>query len=38
MARKINKRDLIKMVNDSRKKGSQADYKELELQMLNRRR
>ena len=38
MARKFNKKDLIKMANDSRKKGNQADYKELELQMLNRRR
>ena len=38
MARKINKRDLIKMANDSRKKeGNQADYKELELQMLRRK-
>ena len=39
MARgKFNKKDLIKMANDSRKSNNKADYIELELQMLNRRR
>lgn len=39
MARKtINKKDLIKAINDGRKLSNDNKYKEVELQMLNRRR
>lgn len=39
MARKnINKKDLIKAINESRHLNDDNKYKEVELQMLNRRR
>lgn len=38
MARKINKKDLIKAINEGRKLSDDNKYKEVELQLLNRRR
>ncbi len=39
MARRtINKKDLIKAINEGRKLSDNDKYKEVELQMLNRRR
>lgn len=36
--RKINKKDLIKAINEGRRMNDQNKYKEVELEMLNRRR
>lgn len=38
MARKINKKDLIKAINEGRHLNDDDKYKEVELQLLNRRR
>ena len=39
MARKtINKKDLIKAINEGRKLSDDKKYKEVELELLNRRR
>lgn len=39
MARKtINKKDLIKAINDGRRLSDNQKYKEVELELLNRRR
>lgn len=38
MAKRLNKRDLIKAINEGRKLSDDNKYKDVELQLLNRRR
>lgn len=38
MARKLNKKELIKAINEGRHLSDDQKYKEVELQMMNRRR